>query len=407
MPVNFRRVTLENGLQIVGETDPTAHTASVGFFFRTGGRDEASRLMGVSHFLEHMMFKGTAKRTAEQVNNDFDAIGASHNAYTTAEMTAYFAHVLPEHTSAATEILADILRPALRTEDFDEERGVILEEIAMYSDQPFWVLYERAMELFYGDHPLAHRVLGTKETVSALSRDEMAGYFEQRYSADNTIVATAGRVDFDALVDEVQALCGQWKMTKPQRAFPRWNVADTNDTIRLKNASRHYLLMGLPAPDINHVDRYVAAMLAQVLGDSDGSRLYWSLVETGLAEDASAQYDGRDGAGEFLVSAVCDPKDAEQVEAICRRELASAVVGVTDDDLHRARSKIATGVTLGGERPAGRMNRLGTILTYRGEYCPLEEELTRIERVTIADLERYAREWPLAPRLVARIVPAE
>ncbi|MDZ4830418.1 MAG: pitrilysin family protein [Phycisphaerae bacterium] len=407
MPVTFRRVTLENGLQIVGETDPAAHTASVGFFFRTGARDESSRLMGVSHFLEHMMFKGTAKRTAEQVNNDFDAIGASHNAYTTSEMTAYFAHVLPEHLAAATEILADILRPALRVEDFDEERGVILEEIAMYADQPFWVLYERAMELFYGAHPLAHRVLGTKDTISSLRRDEMAGYFENRYSADNAIVATAGRVDFDALVEHVRGLCAGWTPTKPDRSFPHWDVTDKDETIPMKNASRHYLLMGLPAPDINHRDRYVAAMLAQVLGDSDGSRLYWSLVETGLAEDASAQYDGRDGTGELLVTAVCDQKDAAEVEMICRRELANAIDGVTDDDLLRARSKIATGVTLGGERPAGRMNRLGTILTYRGEYCPLEEELNRIERVSIADLTRYVSEWPLKPRLVTRLVPAE
>ncbi|MFO0827705.1 MAG: pitrilysin family protein [Phycisphaerales bacterium] len=407
MPVQFRRASLENGLTIVGETDPSAHTASVGFFFRTGARDEDARLMGVSHFLEHMMFKGTAKRTAEQVNNDFDAIGASHNAYTTSEMTAYFAHVLPEHVTAATEILADILRPALRVEDFEEERGVILEEIAMYADQPFWVLYEHAMEFFYGAHPLAHRVLGTNETISRLQRDEMAEYFRRRYSADNAIVAVAGRVDFDALVSQVRSLCGGWETTRPERAFPQWKVEDREETVRLKNASRHYLLMALPAPHINHDDRYVAAMLAQVLGDSDGSRLYWALVETGLAEDAGAQYDGRDGTGELLVTAVCDPKDADEVEAICRKELARAVEGVSDDDLLRARSKIATGVTLGGERPAGRMNRLGTILTYRGEYTPLEEELARIERVRVADLERYVREWPLRPRLVARLVPQE
>lgn len=406
MPVTFRRANLPNGLQIVAETDPTAHTSSVGFFFRTGARDEAPKVMGVSHFLEHMMFKGTAKRTAEQVNNDFDAIGASHNAYTTSEMTAYFAHVLPEYSSAATEILADILRPALRLEDFEEERGVILEEIAMYEDQPFWVLYEHAMELLYGAHPLAHRVLGTKDTISTLERDAMATYFADRYSADNTIVAAAGKIDFDAFVGQIDALCGRWQSTKPERAFPTWNVTDRDDTIRLKNVTRHYLLMAAPAPDINHSDRYVAAMLAQVLGDSDGSRLYWSLVETGLAEDAGSQYDGRDGTGELHVTAVCDPKDAAEVEAICRREIANVVKDLSDDELLRARSKIATGVTLAGERPAGRMNRLGTILTYRGEYCPLEEELARIDCVTTADLVRYVNEWPIEPRLVVRLAPA-
>ncbi len=405
MPVTFRRAVLKNGLQIVAETDPNAHTASVGFFFRTGARDEEPRLMGVSHFLEHMMFKGTAKRNAQQVNNDFDAIGASHNAYTTAEMTAYYAHVLPEHVDGVTEILADILRPALRVEDFNEERGVILEEIAMYEDQPFWALYERSMELFYGSHPLARRVLGTKETIARLERDEMAKYFNDRYSADNATLAVAGRVDFDVFVEHVQTLCGHWQATKAERMFPRWNIVDHDDTLRLKNATRHYLLMAMPAPHINDPQRYEATMLAHVLGDADGSRLHWSLIETGLAEEASAQYDGRDGVGEFLVSAVCDPKDASEVEAACRKEIAGVLDGLSDDDLLRARSKIATSVTLAGERPSGRMNRLGTILAYCGEYCPLEEELARIEAVTLDQLRSYASRWPLAPRMVARLEP--
>ena len=162
----------------------------------------------------------------------------------------------------------------------------------------------------------------------------------------------------------------------------------------------------MPAPHINDPLRYPAALLAHVLGDADGSRLYWSLIETGLAEEAAAQYDGRDGTGELLVSAVCDPANASEVEATIRRELAGLLDGLTDDDLLRARSKIATGVTLGGERPSGRMNRLGTILTYRGEYCPLEDELARIEALTIADLRRYVETWPLAPRLVTRLLPA-
>lgn len=405
MPVTFHRAQLPNGLQIVGEIDPAAHTSSVGFFFRTGARDESTRLMGVSHFLEHMMFKGTAKRSAQQVNNDFDAIGANHNAYTSAEMTAYYAHVLPEHHAAATEILADILRPALRVEDFNEERGVILEEIAMYEDQPFWVLYERAMELFYGDHPLAHRVLGTKETIQRLERDEMAAYFNDRYSADNTTVAISGRVDWDAFVEQVRTLCSHWQATQPTREFSPWNIVDRDETISLKNTARHYLIMAMPAPHVNDPWRYESTLLAHLLGDADGSRFHWALIETGLAEEASAQYDGRDGVGEFLVSAVCDPKDATEVEAICRRELANVLNGLTDDDLLRARSKIATSVTLAGERPAGRMNRLGTIFAYQGEYCPLEEELARIDAITVARLHEYVRKWPLTPRMVARLKP--
>ena len=141
----LRSATLSNGLVILGEVDAAAHTAAAGFFVRTGARDEPTPLMGVSHFLEHMMFKGSDRRTAFQVNEDFDRIGASHNAFTSGEMTCFHAHVLPEHLPAAVDMLADILRPALRQADFDEEKGVILEEIAMYEDNPFMALYERMM----------------------------------------------------------------------------------------------------------------------------------------------------------------------------------------------------------------------------------------------------------------------
>ena len=203
MPIEFRRTTLSNGLEIVAEVDADAHTAAAGFFVKAGARDEDPAVMGVSHFLEHMMFKGTASRTAADVDRDFDDIGAAHNAFTAGEMTAFWAHALPEHLPRAVEVLADILRPALRQEDFDDEKNVILEEIAMYDDQPFWIVYERALERFFRSHPLGHRVLGTRETVGAMRREQMQAYFDRRYSADNTTVALAGRIDFEDLTRQL------------------------------------------------------------------------------------------------------------------------------------------------------------------------------------------------------------
>ena len=188
MAITYREHVLPNGLKLAAEIDPEAHSAAIGFFVRTGARDEATEDMGVSHFLEHMMFKGTAKRSGEQVDRDFDDLGGRHNAYTSVETTAFHVHCLPEHLGAGSDILADILRPALRQDDFDDEKKVILEEIAMYADQPFWRLYERACEEYYGRHPLGHRVLGTPESVGNLTAERMRSYFEQRYSADNTVV---------------------------------------------------------------------------------------------------------------------------------------------------------------------------------------------------------------------------
>src|SRR5262245_46466331 len=220
----------------------------MGFFVKTGARDEQSAVMGVSHFLEHMMFKGTAKRAAAQVDQDFDDIGAEHNAFTTSEMTAFWAHTLPEFLPQAGEILADILRPALRPADFDSEKSVILEEIAMYEDHPFWVLYERTMEEYYGANPLSHRVLGTTQSITDLKRDQMMEYFTQRYSADNTVVAMAGKLDFDAMTAQLAEACGNWNTTRAARDPRPVPRRSAEFTINSDAVTRHYLLMMSPAP---------------------------------------------------------------------------------------------------------------------------------------------------------------
>jgi predicted Zn-dependent peptidase len=406
MPVEFKRTTLPNGLEVIAEVDPDAHTAAVGFHVKTGARDEEPDEMGVSHFLEHMMFKGTETRTAADVDRDFDEIGADHNAYTTGEMTAFWAHALPDHLPRTVEILSDILRPSLRQVDFDDEKGVILEEIAMYEDQPFWVLYERSMEAYYRSHPLSHRVLGTKETIEGLARDRMAAYFRQRYSADNTTVALSGRVDFDRTVTLLSQCCGGWEATAPSRRHPDLEPPDDKLTIESDNVNRHYAISVTPAPPIGDDRRYAAAALAQILGDAEGSRLYWALVESGLADEARAQYDGRDGVGTFLVYYVCPPEDAEQVARVVDQQISELVGSLTADDLERVRNKIATAATLQGELPAGRMHRLGRLWTYLGEYRSLEEELARINAVTLDDLRTIWNAFPFHPRVNASLRPA-
>jgi predicted Zn-dependent peptidase len=405
MPIEFNETTLENGLTIIGEIDPSAHTAALGFFVKTGARDEQPAVMGVSHFLEHMMFKGTERRTAADVDRGFDDLGATHNAFTTAEQTAFWAHCLPEYLPQAEEILADILRPALRQEDFDSEKSVILEEIAMYQDHPFWVLYERALETYYGSHPLGHRVLGTEQTVGGMTRQQMLEYFTTRYSADNTTVALAGSLDFQAMVDRLAEHCGHWQTTKTRRRYVEAKPAEKEFTIESEKVGQHYLLMICPAPALNDERRYPAAILAQILGDSDGSRFYWALIETGLAEEAVVHYDGRDGLGEYLLYCSCSPENAAEVERIARAETEALIESVTDDDLQRVRSKVATAATLHGELPAGRMRRLGQMWLYMGEYRSLEEELQRINAVTLDDLRAAAVDFPLRPIVTARLAP--
>ncbi|MCG8508239.1 MAG: insulinase family protein, partial [Rhodospirillales bacterium] len=342
MPLQFQQRTLDNGLTIIAELNPEAHTAAVGFFVKTGARDEPGEQMGVSHFLEHMMFKGTARRTADDVNREFDEIGANYNAFTSHEQTVYYAHVLPEYMPRAVDIIGDMLRPALRSEDFEMEKNVILEEIGMYDDRPQWRLYETLGETYFGDHRLAHRVLGTLGTITSLTADQMRGYFEQRYSPDNIIVAATGRVDFDALVADVERLAGNWQPTGAQREFDPLKLTAHELTIDDPRVSRHYLGIFWPAPGAQDTRRYVAKIIADVLGDSEGSRLYWALVDPGLADEADATYAPQDNVGYNYAYTSCDPDRAEQVEAKLIETIQLLRDDLNEDEIERAKNKIAT-----------------------------------------------------------------
>ncbi|MBG83950.1 MAG: peptidase M16 [Phycisphaerae bacterium] len=397
MPIEFRNHVLPNGLRIVAEIDSSTHSTGMGFFVRTGARDEETCDMGVSHFLEHMMFKGTDTRTGEQVDRDFDDLGGRHNAYTSNETTAFHVHCLPEHLPAASDILADILRPALRESDFDDEKNVILEEIAMYDDQPFWRLYERAGEVYYGDHPLGHRVLGTRESIQNLACDRMRSYFNLRYSADNTVVAMAGNLDFEAMVDRLEATCGHWERTDTSRVYHDLSHSEQSFVETCDRINRDYMLMMAPAPPIQDERRHAAALMAWILGNSDGSRLYWSLIETGRAEAAQAQYDGRDRSGQFLTWCICDPEKADEIETAIRQEMDDLVQSITEDDLERVRAKAATAITLHGELPAGRMQRLGRLFMTQDDWIPLEDELDSICKVQVQDIVELAEEYPMTP----------
>lgn len=407
MPAEFRSATLDNGLTIVAEVDSDALTSACGFFVRTGARDEARELMGVSHFLEHMMFKGTARRTAADINRGFDEIGARHNAYTTSEMTVFHAQTLPERLDAAIDLLGDMLRPALREDDFSTEKNVILEEIAMYMDQPFWVLYERVMEGRYGAHPLGHRVLGTNETISSLTAAQMRGYFEARYSADNTTVSLAGNLDFATAAAQIEALCSAWMRTRARRSESAPPMRESSISERDDRVHRCYQLMLAEAPSAQDERRYAASMLALALGESDNSRLYWALVDPGLADEAQAAYEPHDHAGDFAIFTTCDPDRAEEVWSIVERELNAVAEGITDDDLDRLRNKVATSVTLAGERPGGRMQRLGRLWTYLGEYRTLEAELDAINAVTRRDIRELNEAFPMRTRAFGKLLPAE
>lgn len=276
----------------------------------------------------------------------------------------------------------------------------------MYKDSPFWVLYEEAIARHYGAHPMSHRVLGTTDSITALSRDAMAGYFENRYSADNTCVALAGKIDFDACVKAIEEECGAWRTTQPRRDTARPKVGGGRFELRDAKVNRGYLIGIAAAPAISDERKYAAAILAQVLGAPDNSRLHWALVEDGIAEDCQAAFDGHDGCGEFYVYASGDPDKLPIIERIIGEQIAALADSLEPSDLDRLRNKIATAATIGGEKPEGRMQRLGRHWTALREYATLDEEVRRITSVTLEDLRHVAQSHSMQPVTLGTLLPA-
>ncbi len=405
----FHSHKLPNGLQLIGETSPSARSVALGFFVRTGSRDETPEVSGVSHFLEHMMFKGTPRRTALDVNLDFDRIGASYNAYTSEENTVYYAAVLPEYLPKAVDILADILRPSLRQDDFDTEKKVILEEIKMYEDQPASVASENARRIYYATHPLGNSVLGTSASVGTLSRDQMHGYFSRRYAPTNIIVSAAGNFDWNAFVRLATEACAQWEAGEAGRGNrTEWSGAGGLHVLTRDSVQQEHVMFMAGGPPADSPLRYAADTLALAIGDDSGSRLYWALVDPGLAESADCSYYENDGSGCTYASYSCEPEEAEGNLAIVRQVLADVQKSsITADELHQAKSKIASRVVRGSERPMGRMQAIASAWSYTGEYRDVDTELKNFDAVTLKDIREHLDRYPIDRSTVIAFGPVK
>lgn len=401
----FHYHRLPNQLEIIAESNPNAYSIAVGIFVATGSRDETPQINGVSHFLEHMMFKGSAKYTWEDVNRIFDEVGARYNAFTTQEMTAYYANVLPEFTGRTIEHLAHLLRPALRQSDFDTEKKVILEEIAMYLDDPIHRVYEKVMEEHFGVHPLGMSVLGSAQSVGELTRDQMAEYFQRRYGPGNMVVAVSGQFDFNQIIDLVNQYCGSWPTVNAGRQQGQPEPARHERCVADPKLNRQYTMGLLPGPSAQDDRRYAARVLSDVIGDSDGSRLYWALVDNALAEEADFGFYPHDNCGSYYFSLVNDPPRTTQVMDIMRRELQRAGESLEEAEVVQARNKIASQMVLQSEVPLGRMRSMASQWIYNHQYRSLEEDTKALMAVTIEDLKGLARDFPLEPVTTVTLGP--
>ncbi len=400
----IRKHTLANGLTLLGECNPANVSASIGFFVRTGARDETPVESGVSHFLEHMMFKGTPTRSSMDITYQMGNIGAQANAWTSEENTVYYACVIPEYFGTMQELLSDMLRPSLDPKEFATEKKVILEEIALYQDRPFFYLYEHATRDYFGDHPAGNSVLGSTQTVGELSQAQMRDYFDRRYSPARIVLVASGKFDWDSFVSDAEKYCGSWKNLPAGREAKPHMARELEREYRKKNLMQSHIVLMTTGPSAQDDDRYPASILATILGDSSGSKLYWELVDPGTVESASMESDEKDGAGCFVVSAGMEPEKMESVSKTIRKVLASPR-DFSDEDLARAKTKLISRIVLGGELPMGRLMALGIEWNYRQKSSALSEIIDRVRAVDRNQIESMLDKYPLTPWSEFRLVP--
>jgi predicted Zn-dependent peptidase len=404
--VEFRERTLANGLEIIAECNPQAYSTALGFFVKTGSRDETDEISGVSHFLEHMVFKGTAKRSAADVNRELDEMGSFSNAQTGEERTIYYATVLPEFQDRTLELLADILRPALREEDFETEKKVIIEEISMYEDQPPFGGHEKCMAAHFGPHPLGKSILGTVNSVGNLTAAQMRAYFEQRYSPRNITLVAAGNVDFERLVAQAEACCGLWQPFDAPRETPRAPRHSGLAVFPKENATQQYVIEIANGPAAGDDDRYAARALATILGDDSGSRFFWELLDTGRAEYAAIGAYEFQGTGILMKFFCCAPEEtAENLQIVRKIEMDAERTGVTEAELSQAKSKICSHVVLQSERPSSRLFAVGVNWLQRREYLTVREIVNAYQAVSRADVSAVLAKYPLSECTTVAVGP--
>jgi predicted Zn-dependent peptidase len=390
--VTLRSTTIDEGLTIVTEHMPDVRSVSTGFWVGTGSVDEAPAQSGASHFLEHLLFKGTPTRTARAIAESVDAVGGDLNAFTTKEYTTFYVRLLAEDLDLGLDILSDIMwSPAFRTGEFESERQVILEEILMHADEPADLVHDVLAEALFPGHPLGREVLGEQVTVGAMSVEQVAAFHAEHYRPGNIVVAAAGHVDHDRVTDAVAArLSGRSGGQKPRRSEP---IAPSLRRVVLPRMTEQtHLAVAAPAPDRDDEDRHAMTIVEHVLGGGMSSRLFQSIrEERGLAYSVYAYRLGFQGAGALAVYAGTSPAHTAEVLDLIGTEFERmAAHGVTAEEMESARSHIRGAMALGLEDSGARMSRIGHGQVVHGRVLSLDEVEARLAGMTLDHVNEVA-----------------
>jgi predicted Zn-dependent peptidase len=386
------REVLDNGLRLITERMPQVRSVTIGVWLTHGSRHETDALSGIAHFLEHMLFKGTASRSAEDIAQAIDSIGGQLDAFTAKEYASYYIKVLDEHLPLAVDLLADIvLRPAFDADEVEREKKVVLEEIKMVEDTPDDLVHELFTQHFWEGHPLGRPILGSKETVESFTPELLREYFRAAYVAPNMIVSAAGNLDHAELRELIaRAFADIRSQGEPFGEEPPAVVPQV--ITRTKELEQSHVCLGTNSYPQRHDDRYVSYILNTVLGGSMSSRLFQNVREKrGLAYSVFSGLSAYRDAGNITIYAGCASGAVDQVIDLCVEELRTIKRdSIPEAELRRAKDHLKGSLMLSLENTASRMSHLARQEIYFDRHFGLDETLAGVQRVTAEDVQRVA-----------------
>ncbi len=384
--------TLSNGFQIVTEAMPGLKSTSIGIWVQAGGRHERVEQNGIAHFLEHMAFKGTKTRTALQIAETIEDVGGYINAYTSREMTAYYARVLEDDVALGLDVIADILlNPVFDPAEIEVERGVILQEIGQTNDTPDDIVFDWLQEAAYPNQALGRTILGPTERVSAFSREDLNGFVGEHYGPNQMILAAAGGLDHDAIVKQAEALFGHLSPIERPTNLIQPAAFGGGERREIKQLEQVHFALALEGPNYRDPAIYTAQIYASAMGGGMSSRLFQEVREKqGLCYTVFAQAGAYEDTGLTTIYAGTSASQIDQLANITIDELKRAADDMTASEVARARAQMKAGLLMGLESPSNRAERLARLLSIWGRIPTLEETIANIDAVTTGDVKAYA-----------------
>ncbi|MGE5573223.1 MAG: M16 family metallopeptidase [Bacteroidota bacterium] len=389
----YRRTILPCGVRVVTEDIPHVRSCSIGIWVNAGSRWETPEENGVSHFIEHLVFKGTARRSARQIAEEMDGVGGQLNAFTGKDHTCFYAKVLDEHVDLAMDILCDLVcHPLLAPEDVEKERGVVAEEIGMYEDSPEEVVHDEFARAAWGGRSVGLPVLGTQKTLRNLTRDTIVRYMRDNYTCDNVVVAAAGHVSHERIVEAVENHLVLPISARPAGARPSWRAGVR--AFRQRNTEQVHLCLGVEGYDRKHPHRFALYLLDITIGGGMSSRLFQKLREDrGLVYSTYSYAASFEDVGALIVYAATSPDRVHEVEQLVREELEEAARhGVSDEELRRSREQLKSSLVLNLETTNSRMSRLGRLELFGEPLETPDQVFRKIDGVTGDDVRKVAAE---------------